>query len=182
MQKKKIAVLVGSLRKASYNKMMANQMIKMAPENLEMEIVEIGNLPLFNQDLEDNFPEAWTTFKQKISEADGYLFVTPEYNRSMSAAIKNALDVASRPYGQNAWAGKPGAVVSVSMSGIGGFGANHHLRQSMVFLDVYMMQQPEAYIGNAHEAFDESGEWKNEKTKEFAQKVVDGFSAWVNKF
>ena len=145
MGKKKIAVLVGSLRKESFNKKLANEMIAMAPESLEMELVEIGQLMHYNEDLDQNPPAEWVEFRKKIKEADGYLFFTPEYNRSISGVLKNALDVASRPYGQNNWAGKPGAIVSSSISPLGAEAANHALRQPMVFLNVYMMQQPEAY-------------------------------------
>ena len=141
---KKIAVLVGSLRKGSYNKKLAREIIDLAPESLEMEIIEIGQLALYNEDLDENPPAEWVEFRQKIKDADGYLFFTPEYNRSVSAVLKNALDVGSRPYGQNNWASKPGAVVSSSISALGGAVANHTLRQSLVFLDVYTMQQPDS--------------------------------------
>ena len=115
MNKKKIAVLVGSLRKESYNKKIAQQLISLSPENLEMEIVEIGNLPHYNEDIDQEQPhEEYVKFRKKIEQADGFLFVTPEYNRTISGVLKNALDVASRPYGKNMWSGKPGAIVSVS--------------------------------------------------------------------
>src|SRR5690606_23720008 len=115
----------------------------------------------------------------KIKNSDGFLFFTPEYNRGLSSALKNAIDIGSRPYGQNSWAGKPGAVVSVSISALGAFGANHHLRQSMVFVDVPMMQQPEAYIGNAQSLFGEDGEL-NGDTKKFLQTFMDAYKSWVN--
>lgn len=180
--KKKIAILVGSLRKESYNRKIAKQVIKMAPSSLELEIVEIGQLAHYNEDLEENTPAEWKEFRKKIKEADGYLFVTPEYNRSISGVLKNALDVASRPYGQNAWAGKPGAVISSSMGVLGGFGGNQALRQPMVFLDIYMMQQPEAYIGNSGSLFDEQGNIVKEDTKNFLQNWVNSFTEWVNRF
>jgi chromate reductase, NAD(P)H dehydrogenase (quinone) len=142
-----VCVLIGSLRKASFNGMLANTLISLAPSSMKLDIVEIGNLPLYNQDLETNPPPArWTAFRQSVMAADAVLFVTPEYNRSVPAALKNALDVGSRPYGSSVWDRIPGAIVSSSPGAIGAFGANHHLRQSLVFLNVPTMQQPEAYV------------------------------------
>ena len=120
-------------------------------------------------------------FRDRIRRADAVLFVTPEYNRSVPGVLKNAIDVGSRPYGKSAWQGKPGAVISVSPSAIGGFGANHHLRQSLVFLDVMPMQQPEAYVGNAATLFDEKGKLKNESTREFLKGFIDAFAAWIER-
>lgn len=181
MAKKKISVLIGSLRKGSFNKKIANQVIQIAPDSLALEIVEIGHLPFYNEDLDQgNSPAEWVEFREKIKNSDGFLFFTPEYNRSVSGVLKNALDVGSRPYGQNAWGGKPGAVVSVSMSSLGAFGANHHLRQSMVFLDVFMMQQPEAYIGAAQNLIDDQGNVVSE-TQEFLQAFLEAFGRWVEK-
>ena len=176
---KKIAVLVGSLRKESFNRKIANKLIEMAPDSLEMEIVEIGELAHYNEDLDtETPPQPWVDFREKIKSVDGVLFVTPEYNRTISGVLKNALDVGSRPYGKSVWNGKPGAVASVTMSALGAFGANHTLRQSMVFLNVPMMQQPEAYIGNAQKLFTEDGELVSE-TKEFLQKYIDAYAQWV---
>lgn len=127
-QPRDVAVIVGSLRKASINRMVANALAELAPAGLKLGIVEIGQLPLYNQDGDDDPPAEWTAFRERVRAADSVLFVTPEYNRSVPAALKNALDVGSRPYGKSAWSGKPGAVVSASPGGIGGFGANHHLR------------------------------------------------------
>lgn len=182
MSKKKIAVLIGSLRKESVNRKLANEVIKLAPDSLELEIVEIGQLPHYNEDLDGNPPAEWVEFRKKIGEADGYLFFTPEYNRSTSGVMKNALDVGSRPYGQSKWGGKPGAIVSSSMSPLGASVANHALRQPMVFLNIYMMQQPEAYIGNSWELFDEQHNLKNEDTRKFLKGWVDAFAEWVYKF
>lgn len=183
MSKKfKIAFLVGSLRKGSFNRMVANALIARAPADFDCEIVEIGDLPFYNSDQDGNPPAAWTAFRAKIKAADGYVFVTPEYNRSVPAPLKNALDVGSRPYGQSAWAGgKPAAVVSGSMGGIGGFGANHHLRQSLVFLNLLMLQQPEAYVGGIHEMFDETGKVKSEETSKFFTDFMAAFDNWVKK-
>ena len=174
-----VAVLVGSLRKDAFSRKTANVLIDLAPKSLNLEIVEIGQLPLYNQDDEESPPAAWTAFRERVRAADAVLFVTPEYNRSVPAALKNALDVASRPYGQSAWDGKPGAVVSVSPGAIGGFGANHHLRQSLVFLNVATMQQPEAYIGGAASLFAADGKLTNQGTSEFQSKFMQSFAAWI---
>lgn len=181
MTQKKIAVVVGSLRTESFNRKMAKALIALSPDTLSLEIIEIGGLPLYNQDLDDNPSAAWTELRKRIKRADGVLFVTPEYNRSVPGMLKNAIDVGSRPYGQSVWAGKPAAIVSVSPGAIGGFGSNHHLRQSLVFLDMPAMQQPEAYIGHAAELFDDRGDLAGEKTRDFAAKFMKAFAAWVEK-
>src|SRR6266704_1016410 len=144
-----VAVIVGSLRRDSINRKVANALAELAPAELKLSIVEIAELPIYNQDGDESPPAAWTEFRARIRRADAVLFVTPEHNRSVPAALKNGLDIGSRPYGKNAWSGKPGAVVSASPGAIGAFGANHHLRQSLVFLNVPAMPQPEAYIGGA---------------------------------
>ena len=180
---KHIAVLVGSLRKDSFNRKMARALAALAPPSLDLQIVEIGELPHYNQDLDpDHPPAAWVDFRQRVRAADGVLFLTPEYNRSVPGVLKNAIDVGSRPYGKSVWSGKPAAVVSVSPSAIGGFGANHHLRQSFVFLDMPVMQQPEAYIGNVHKLLDESGKLTDERTKTFLGKFMQAFAAWIERF
>ncbi|WP_434557479.1 NAD(P)H-dependent oxidoreductase [Pseudomonas sp. Z5-35] len=173
-----VAVLVGSLRKASINRKVALALADMAPSNLKLEIVEIGELPLYNEDIDVSPPAAYTAFRQKVGAADALLFVTPEYNRSVPAPLKNAIDVGSRPYGQSCLSGKPGAVFSASPGAIGGFGANHHLRQSLVFLDVPCMQQPEAYLSGAGTAFDEAGNL-SESVRPFLQKFIDAYGKWV---
>lgn len=178
---KKIAVIVGSLRKESLNLKMAKVLSSLAPASLKLEIIAIGDLPFFNQELEEegDVPASWTRFRNQIKTCQGILFVTPEYNRSVPGALKNALDVGSRPYGQSVWGGKPGAIMSVSPSAIGGFGANHHLRQSLVFLDVPTMQQPEAYIGQAGNLFDDQGAITNDSTRQFLSKFMETFAHWV---
>jgi chromate reductase, NAD(P)H dehydrogenase (quinone) len=178
---KDIAVLVGSLRKDSFSRKMARALIELAPAALKLEIVEIGQLPLYNQDEDANPPATWRAFRERIHRADGILFVTPEYNRSIPAPLKNAIDVGSRPYGKNTWNGKPGAIVSVSPGAIGGFGANHHLRQSLVFLNVPAMAQPEAYIGGADKLFDSEGKLTNPSTREFVGKFMQAFADWVER-
>ena len=176
-----IAVFVGSLRKESFSRKVATALAAVAPSSLKLEIVEIGHLPHYNQDLDANPPADWVAFKTRIAAADGVLFVTPEYNRSVPGVLKNAIDVASRPYGKSAWNGKPGAVVSVSPGAISGFGANHHLRQSLVFLNVPAMQQPEAYIGGADKLFDAGGKLTNDNTRDFLTKFMAAFAVWVEK-
>ena len=179
MAQKKIAVFVGSLRKESLSRAMAKALIKVSPDSLKLEIVEIAELPMYNQDFDDKPPVVYTQFREYLKKFDGVLFVTPEYNRSVPGVLKNAIDVGSRPYGQSVWDGKPGAVMSVSPGVIGGFGANHHLRQSLVFLNVPIMAQPEAYIGNSANLFDEKGNLINDSTKEFITKFMQAFAAWV---
>ena len=176
-----VAVLVGSLRKESFNRKMANALIGLAPSELELSIVEIGALPLYNQDYEANPPAVVLEFKDTISKSDAVLFVTPEYNRGVPGVLKNAIDVGSRPFGKSAWKGKPGAVISVTTGALGGFGANHHLRQSLVFLDVPAMPQPEAYVGNAASLFDAEGKLTNDSTREFVTKFLTAFAQWIER-
>lgn len=181
MADKKIAIIVGSLRKESWNRKMAKEFIKVAPEGLQLGFVEIGDLPHYNEDLEtENPPEAWVKFRDEIRSSDGVMFFTPEYNRTIPGALKNAIDVGSRPYGKSVWQGKPGAVVSVSPGAIGAFGANHVLRQSMVFLGVPMLPH-EAYVGNVTKLFDENGELA-ESTAKFLSDLAANYADWVNSF
>lgn len=182
MEQKRIAVFVGSLRKESFSRKMANNLVKLSPPTLKLEILEIGQLPLYNQDLDEDPPQTWADFRRELKAFDGVIFVTPEYNRSVPGVLKNAIDVGSRPYGKSSWDGKPGAVISVSPGLIGGFGANHHLRQSLVFLNVPVMQQPEAYIGGAASLFSESGEIVNDSVREFISKFMLAYSEWVATF
>jgi chromate reductase len=181
MSARTFAVIVGSLRKESFNRKVANELIALASPELKGEIVEIGQLQMYNQDDDDNPPAATVAFKQRLVAFDAVLFVTPEYNRSVPGVLKNALDVGSRPYGKSAWSGKPAAIVSVSPGVIGGFGANHHLRQSLVFLDVPCMAQPEAYIGGAATLFNEQGELTHDKTRDFLRKFMHSFSEWIGR-
>jgi chromate reductase len=176
-----VAVLVGSLRKESFNRKMAKALIAMAPPPLKLEIVEIGQLPLYNQDFDPDPPPEVLAFKQRIQRADAVLFVTPEYNRSVPGVLKNALDVGSRPSGKSAWNGKPVAVVSLSPGAIGAFGANHALRQSFVFLNMPAMPAPEAYIGGAAKLFDDKGELVVDATREFMSKFLQAFARWIDR-
>ena len=179
---KKIGFIVGSLRAESYNKKIAKKFAELLPEGFEAVFVEIGNLPLYNEDLDaaGKIPEAWSAFRNTVKAMAGVFFFTPEYNRSMPAAMKNALDVGSRPYGEGVWAKKPGLVVSGSVGAIGGFGANHHLRQSLVCLDVPVLQQPEAYIGGVQSVIDSQGEFA-ERTVSLFQTLVDEYIVFFHK-
>lgn len=174
-----VAVLVGSLRKDSFSRKTAKSLMALAPASLKLEIAEIGHLPLYNQDDDAKPPAASVAFKAQIEAADAVLFVTPEYNRSVPGVLKNAIDIASRPYGKSAWSGKPGGVISVTPGGLGAFGANHHLRQSLVFLNVPTMPQPEAYISNASKLFDDAGELTDDDTRGFLLRFMAAFAAWI---
>ena len=178
-QPRTVAVVVGSLRKDSVSRKLAHAFAALTP-NLKFDIVEIGELPHFDQDLEADPPAAWVSFRRQIAAADAVLFVTPEFNRSVPGALKNAIDVGSRPYGASVWNGKPGAVISVSPGAIGGFGANHHLRQSLVFLNVPLLSQ-EAYVGGAYALFDDKGELVNEATTEFLRAYGQSFAGWIDR-
>jgi chromate reductase len=181
-QPRKVAMMVGSLREASLNRKVALALAGLAPKHLTLDIIGIGDLPLYNEDLEgEAAPPEWQRFRSEMGDRDAVLFVTPEYNRSVPGLLKNAIDVGSRPYGASIWSGKPAAVVSVSPGAIGGFGANHHLRQSLVFLDMPVMQQPEAYIGGAGGLFDDQGEVKIEGSRKFFRTIIESFALWVEK-
>lgn len=174
-----VAVFVGSLRKESFSRKAAKALTELAPPELKLSIIEIGNLPFYNEDIEAHASQEWLTFRRRVKSADALLFVTPEYNRSIPAVLKNALDVGSRPNGQGVWDGKPGAVVSVSPYSGGAFGANHHLRQCMVFLNVPMLQQPEAYIGGAGDLFNAEGKVTKASSVEFLRKFMQAFAIWI---
>lgn len=176
---KKIAVIVGSLRKDSLNRKMAKVIMSLAPSTLNLEIIEIGDLPLYNQDLDDKPPAEWLRFREQIKPCDGVLFVTPEYNRSIPGVLKNTIDIGSRPYGKSVWSKKPGAVISVSPGAVGGFGSNQHLRQTFVFLDIPCMQQPEAYIGHAGDLFDNNANIIKEDTLKFVRQFIEAYAKWV---
>lgn len=179
MTQTNVAVFLGSLRKGSYSRQIADALAKIAPEGLVLNIHEIGDLAFYNPDLEEDLPASWSTFRDKVRAADAVLFITPEYNRSVPAVLKNALDVGSRPYGKSVWGGKPGAVISHSIGAVAGFGANHHLRQSLAFLDIPTLQQPEAYIGNVGSLFEQDGTLTNEDTQKFLSTFLEKFAAWI---
>ncbi len=177
-----VAVLVGSLRKGSFSRAVADNLATLAADKLRLRTVEIGDLPLYNPDIDgDTPPAAWASFRKEVVGADAVLFVTPEYNRSVPGLLKNALDVGSRPYGQSVWKGKPTAIVSVSPGNLGAFGANHHLRQPLVFLDMPVMQQPEAYISKVGDLLDKDGKLVNEDTKSFLNGFLAAFATWIGK-
>jgi len=177
-----VAILVGSLRRDSLNRKLAHALAALAPPALALNIVEIGRLPLYNADEEGTPPAEWSDFRARIAVADAVLFVTPEYNRSVPAALKNALDVGSRPGGLSVWNGKPGGVVTATTGQLGGFGANHHLRQSLMFLNVPTMQQPEAYVSGADKLFDDEGRLVVESTRALLERYMIAFAAWVARF
>ena len=178
----KIGIIVGSLRKESYSLKIAKNLIGLAPEGFELEIVPIGDLPLFNEDVDgENAPEAYHEFRSKMKEKQGVIFLTPEYNRSMPGCLKNAMDVGSRPKGQSIWGNKPGMVISLSQGNMSGFGANHHLRQVLVNVNVPTMPQPEIYLAKVQEMVDAEGNITNPKTTELLQKAMDSYVKWFQK-
>jgi chromate reductase len=179
-QPRDVAVIVGSLRRGSFSRRVARVLATLAPPALKLEEIEIRNLGFYDQDQDETPPPAWVDFRKRIKAADAVVFVTPEYNRSVPGVLKNAIDVGSRPYGQSAWDGKPAAVVSVSPGALGAFGANHHLRQSLVFLNMPAMQQPEAYVGGASKLFDDQGKLADAGTREFLQKFMQAFAVWTD--
>jgi chromate reductase len=175
-----VVVLVGSLRKESFNLKLAKAMQKVSPQNLKLEIVEIRDLTIYNQDLDtENPPAEWVSFRNRIRPADAVLFVTPEYNRSVPGRLKNAIDIGSRPFGKSVFQKKPAAVASLTGGALGAFGANNHLRQMLVFLDMPPLQQPEVYLGGAAKMFDAEGNFVQESTKEFIVKFLTTFASWI---
>ncbi len=179
---KKVGIVVGSLRKGSFSRQVAKALALLAPDSLSFEFIDIGEVSHYNQDLDtDNPPASWQKLRGAVRGCDAILFVTPEYNRSVPGVLKNAIDVASRPYGNSAWDRKPSAIVSVSPGAMGAFGANHHLRQSLVFLNMPTMPQPEAYVGNAAKLVDEQGKITVDSTREFLTKFMAAFAIWVER-
>ncbi|HVF38201.1 MAG TPA: NADPH-dependent FMN reductase [Sphingomicrobium sp.] len=177
----KIAIIVGSLREGSINRKIARSICAFSGDYLDCEMIEIGDLPLFNQDLEQEPPGQWVRFKEQISAAEGILFCTPEYNRGLPGVLKNAIDVGSRPYGRSVWDRRPAAIISASPGAIGGALANHQLRQSCVFLNMPVMQQPEAYLGHVtHDSFDGEGMLKDGPLKDVVEKLAHAFHNWVD--
>ena len=181
MRRYDIALIVGSLRRDSINRKVARSICAIAGERLDCRIVEIGALPLYNQELDSDPPEPYVRFRDEIRDADGVLFVTPEYNRGVPGVLKNAVDVGSRPYGESVWNRKPAAIVSASPGSIGGFGANHQLRQACVFLNMPVMQHPETYLGRVtDDSFDEEGRLTEGSLRELVAKVAEAFADWVH--
>ena len=180
MDRYKIAIVVGSLRKDSINRKIAKSLCAMSHERLDCDIVPIDDLPLYNQDYDADSPPQYGRFREAIAAADGVLFVTPEYNRGVPGVLKNAVDVGSRPYGKSVWNQKPAAIVSASPGSIGGFGANHQLRQAAVFLNMPVMQHPEAYLSRVgDDSFDADGCLKEGPLKEIIKGLAQAFHDWV---
>jgi chromate reductase len=183
MQGAKVGVIVGSLRKGSYARLLSRALVELAPASLELSDIAIGELPHYNQDLEtDNPPAAWTTFRQRVMACEAILFVTPEYNRSMPGVLKNAMDVGSRPWGFSAWSGKPAAVISTSPGALGGMAASHHLRQVIMAVNLAAMPYPEAYLPAVAALFDENGALQNAETRKFMTEFLQSFATWVQRF
>ena len=178
----KIAILVGSLRKESFNRKIARSICALRGDNLDCSMIEIGDLPLYNQDY-DALPEQppeYVRFREQVRSADGVLFVSPDYNRGIPGVLKNAIDVGSRPYGQNVFDKKPAAIVTASIGAIGGFGSNHQIRQACVFLNMPVMLQPEAYLGKiSDDDFDADGCLKDGALKELVTVLAHAFAGWV---
>ncbi|MBB6189465.1 NAD(P)H-dependent oxidoreductase [Rhodanobacter sp. MP7CTX1] len=177
----KVAVLVGSLRRESFNRRLALAVARLAPEGLSFEHVQIDNLPLYNQDLDSHYPAEGQRLKRQIEAADALLFVTPEYNRSIPGVLKNAIDIASRPWGKNSFAGKPGAVIGASVGATGSALAQQHLRNVLAYLDVPLLAQPEVYVHFKDESLiDAEGRIASEGTQKFLQDFVDRYASWVH--
>jgi chromate reductase, NAD(P)H dehydrogenase (quinone) len=176
-----IGVIVGSLRKDAYSRWLSRALPELAPASLRLVDIAI-DLPLYNADLETaDPPAAWTTFRKEVMACDAILFVTPEFNRSMPGALKNALDVGSRPWGRSAWNGKPAGVISLTPGALGGMAANHHVRQVLLAVNLAAMPYPEAYIPDAGTLFDEQGRLTNAATREFLAGFMKSFETWVGK-
>jgi len=180
-QSVRVGVLIGSLRKASFSRKIANALIARAPDGMTCTIIEIGALPLYNQDLDDTPPQPWVDFRSALAECDALLFVTPEYNRSIPGCLKNATDIGSRPEGHNLFEGLPAAIVSVTPYALGAFGANHALRQSCVFLNLAVMQQPEAYIGKAADKLNDEGDVGDPDSGAFLTTFMTAFAGWIDR-
>lgn len=180
MSQYQIAVVVGSLRRDSFNRKLADAIVKLAPPEFSFKQLQIGDLPLYNQDDDANQAEPVKRLKAEIAAAQGLLFVTAEYNRSIPGVLKNAIDHASRPYGQNAWAGKPAGVLGVSIGAVGTAIAQQHLRNVLGYLDVPTLGQPEAFIQAKEGLFDEAGNI-GAGSKKFLQNWIDRYVAWVKK-
>lgn len=179
MSQYQIAVVVGSLRRDSINRKLAGALVRMAPPEFAFKQLSIGDLPLYNQDDDANQAASVKALKNEIASASGLLFVTPEYNRSISGVLKNAIDHASRPYGQNAWAGKPAGVIGASIGAIGSALAQQHLRNILAYLDVPTLGQPEAFIQVKEGFFDADGNIANADTRKFLQGWMDRYVAWI---
>lgn len=182
MAQLKVAMLVGSLRKDSYNRRLALAVEKLAPDELEFQSIRIDDLPLYSQDFDDNYPAVAKQLKQDIEAADALLFVTPEYNRSVPGVLKNAIDIASRPWGTNSFAGKPAGVLGASIGAPGTSMAQQHLRNILAYLDVHVLGQPEVYIHFQDDMISPDGTINKPGTEKFLQGFVDKYVAWIQRF
>ncbi len=180
-EKIRILGIPGSLRKGSYNRGALRAAVELAPERAQIEIFDLDGIPGFNQDDEQNPPERVAEFKQKIRDADAILFVTPEYNYSVPGVLKNAIDWASRPYGQSAWEGKPAAIMGASVGAIATARAQYDLRKTMVFLNMFPINRPEVMIGNAADKFDADGNLTDDATREHIRKQLESLIDWTRK-
>jgi len=176
---RKIVVLVGSLRKDSFSRRIARNIAALAPKGYEFDEIDIGKVGFYNQDLDGKEPAEWLDLRARIKSADAVLFVTPEYNRSVPGVLKNAIDIGSRPFGHSVFDGKPAAVVSNSPGNVGGFGAHHHLRQSLAFLNMPVLAQPEMYLSSVGDWFDDAGRVKSDQTREFLARFTKTFADWI---
>lgn len=181
MEQRKVAVFVGSLREGSFNRQLARALERLGEDRLEFDPVQIGQLPLYNQDFDGEYPAEGVALKAQIRAADAVLFVTPEYNRSVPGVLKNAIDLASRPYGDSAFAGLPAAVIGASVGAIGTAMAQQHLRNILSYLDMAVMPQPEAYIHFKDGLVDADGRITRQDTREFLEDFVDRFVAWIDR-
>jgi len=177
----RILGIAGSLRRESYNRAALRAAIELVPEGASIETFELDGIPGFNQDEEQNPPAKVTELKKRIREADAILIVTPEYNYSIPGVLKNAIDWASRPYGDNAWNGKPAAIMGASVGTIGTARAQYHLRQMMVFLNMFPVNQPEVMIGNAAKRFDAQGKLTDDATKDFIRQLLQSLMEWTRR-
>jgi chromate reductase len=177
----RILGIAGSLRRQSYNRGALRAAQQLVPEGVTLDIFELDGIPGFSQDLEQNPPEKVVELKRRIREADAILFVTPEYNYSVPGVLKNAIDWASRPYGDSAWNGKPAAIMGASIGGIATARAQYHLRQIMVFLNMFPINQPEVMIGNASERFDEQGNLTDDDTKDYIRRLLQSLVEWTRR-
>src|SRR5476651_399378 len=181
MPARRVAVIIGSLRKDAFTRRVAHALQQLQPAGLALEIVEIRDLALYNPDSEESPPAAWVAFRDSVRACDTVIFVTPEYNRSIPGGLKNAIDVGSRPYGKSVWSGKPCGVVSASPGALGGFGANHHLRQCFVFLDMPILPQPEMYVGSVDKLVEPGGKVTSDATRELFTKFLSTFASWIER-
>jgi chromate reductase len=179
MSKTRVAVFVGSLRKDSFNRKLARAVEKLAPADFEFAHVRIDNLPLYNQDFDDDYPAEPARLKKDVEAADALLFVTPEYNRAIPGVLKNAIDIGSRPWGTNSFAGKPAGVLGISVGAIGTALAQQHLRGTLAYLDVPTLGQPEVFMQMKDGLLDDDGNIGNDDTRKFLQDFVDRYVAWV---